>query len=116
MQAAAAAPEVAAVSGTWACSPDAQPMERTNRSREFCFTIRRMPDDSVFHDWRAADKEAHAQERMMAAASLLALEGKGASPPDSEREKARTLRQSADALFQRAMQELRLRISRIKGS
>lgn len=75
-----------------------------------------MPDDSVFHDWRAADKEAHAQERVMATASLRALEGKGASPSESEREKARTLRQSADALFQRAMQEFRLRISRIKGS
>lgn len=75
-----------------------------------------MPDDSVFHDWRAADKEAHAQERVTATASLRALEGKGASPSDSEREKARTLRQDADALFQRAMQEFRLRIGRIKGS
>ena len=75
-----------------------------------------MPDDSVFHDWRAADKEAHAQERVMATASLRALEGKGANPSESEREKARTLRQDADALFQRAMQEFRLRIGRIKGS
>ena len=75
-----------------------------------------MPDDSVFHEWRAADREAHSQERSMTKASLRALEGKGEAPSDDEREKARTLRQSADALFQRAMHEFKLRVARIRGS
>ncbi len=75
-----------------------------------------MPDDSVFHEWRAADREAHSQERAMTKASLRALEGKGEAPSDDEREKARTLRQSADALFQRAMHEFKLRVARIRGS
>jgi hypothetical protein len=75
-----------------------------------------MPDDSVFHEWRAADREAHAQERAMTKASLRALEGEGEAPSDDEREKARTLRQTADALFQRAMHEFRQRVTRIRGS
>jgi hypothetical protein len=75
------------------------------------------PDDnSVFHDWRAADREAHSRERALTKASLRALEGKGAAPSEDEREKARTLRQSADALFQRAMQEFKLKVARIRGS
>ena len=75
-----------------------------------------MPDDSVFHEWRAADREAHSQERAMTRASLRALEGKGEAPSNDEREKARTLRQSADGLFQRAMHEFKLRVARIRGS
>jgi hypothetical protein len=75
-----------------------------------------MPDDSVFHEWRAADRQAHAQERAMTKASLSALEGKGEAPSDDEREKARTLRQRADALFQRAMREFKQRVARIRGS
>lgn len=76
-----------------------------------------LPDEnSVFHEWRAADRDAHAQERMMAKASLRALNGEGDAPSDVEREKARTLRQTADALFQGAMHEFRKRIDRIRGS
>lgn len=75
-----------------------------------------MPDDSLFHEWRAADRKAHSQERATTQASLRALEGNGESPSDDEREKARTLRQGADALFQRAMHELKLRVARIRGS
>jgi hypothetical protein len=75
-----------------------------------------MPDDSLFHEWRAADREAHFRERATTKASLRALEGNGEGPSDEEREKARTLRQSADALFQRAMHELKLRVARIRSS
>jgi hypothetical protein len=74
-----------------------------------------MHDDSVFHEWRAADREAHAQERATTRAALRALEGKGESPSEKECEKARTLRGSADALFRLAMHEFRLRVARIKG-
>lgn len=75
-----------------------------------------MPEDSVFHDWRAADKKAHAQEVAVATASLQSLEGKGVSPSAGEREKARTLGQSADALFHGAMKEFRRRVALIKRS
>jgi hypothetical protein len=88
----------------------------TNPGHGFWAHNTHMPENSVFHDWRTADKEAHAQEMLMATASLRAMEGKGASPSTSEREKARTLRQSADTLFQGAMQEFRQKISLIRGS
>jgi hypothetical protein len=35
-----------------------------------------MPDDSLFHEWRAADREAHALERSITKASLKALGGR----------------------------------------
>ena len=75
-----------------------------------------LDDNSVFHEWRAADRQAQSQEQAITKASLRALEGKGEAPSDDEREKARTLRQRADALFQRAMREFKLRVARIRGS
>ncbi|MEO8654222.1 MAG: hypothetical protein ABI409_08875 [Ramlibacter sp.] len=73
-------------------------------------------ENSVFHEWRVADRDAHAQERIMARASLKALNGEGDAPSEIEREKARTLRQTADGLFKGAMHEFRKRIARIRGS
>lgn len=34
-----------------------------------------MPDDSVFHEWRAADREAHSQERAMTEGAVDAGQG-----------------------------------------
>lgn len=73
-----------------------------------------MNEDSVFHEWRAASGEARAQERALTKASMLALDGQGDAPPEKEREKARTLRERADALFKSAMQEFKLRVGRSK--
>lgn len=74
-----------------------------------------MHEDSVFREWRAASGEARAQERALTKASLRALDGEGETPSDNEREKARTLRHHADALFQCAMQEFKLRVGRRRG-
>lgn len=75
-----------------------------------------MSEDSLFHDWRAADREAHALERKIANASLRALGGEGEAPSADERLKVRTLRQAADELFHLAMAEFKRRVARIRGS
>jgi hypothetical protein len=72
-------------------------------------------DDSLFHEWRAADRKAHALERTVTKASLRALGGEGEAPTAHEREKVRTLRQAADELFHLAMKEFKLRVARLRA-
>lgn len=74
-----------------------------------------MDKDSVFREWRTASREAREQERALTKASMLALDGEGEAPADIEREKSRTLRERADALFKRAMNEFKLRVGRNRG-
>lgn len=60
----------------------------------------------LFKEWRVADRQAHALEQALSRASLAALQGHGEPPAREERERAQTLRHTADDLFQLAMREL----------
>jgi hypothetical protein len=65
--------------------------------------------NDLFQEWRAADRQAHAMEKLITKASLAALEGQGVGPTPEDREKAHGLRHAADDLFALAMAEMKER-------
>ena len=69
----------------------------------------RDPDLSLFKEWRVADRQAHALERVLSKSFLDALQGRGNPPSADERAQARKMRQTADDLFQVAMADLKAR-------
>jgi hypothetical protein len=62
-----------------------------------------------FHEWRAADRAAHAFEKLLARAHLNALNGLGPTPPDEAQDQAHKLRATANALFTKAMAQMQNR-------
>jgi len=62
-----------------------------------------------FQEWRAADRTAHACEKLLARAHLNALNGVGDTPSDAAQEQARQLRATANALFTKAMAQMQNR-------
>lgn len=64
---------------------------------------------NLFARWRTRDAEARRAEDSVLGASLRALERRGALPSMEKRDKARQLRQGADALLEAAFAEVKNR-------
>ena len=60
----------------------------------------------LFQEWRVANRIATTAERSMLNASIRALDGKGEPPSQAEAQRVRSLRATADDLFQHAMAQL----------
>jgi hypothetical protein len=60
----------------------------------------------LFQEWRVANRVATTAERQMFNASIRALDGKGEPPSQAEGQRVRSLRATADDLFQLAMAQL----------
>ena len=62
---------------------------------------------NLFARWRTRDAEARRAEDSVLGASLRALERRGALPTTEKRDKAKELRQGADALLTEALAEVK---------
>jgi hypothetical protein len=62
-----------------------------------------------FLEWRAADRAAHAFEKLLAKDHMNALNGLGPTPPAEATRQAHQLRAAANALFTKAMAQMQNR-------
>jgi hypothetical protein len=60
----------------------------------------------IFKEWRAADQAARAAEQAMFAEAMLALDGLCHPPSPIHAQQVKTLRQSANELFELAMAQM----------